>query len=435
VARVLTKQDSHGDVDEESVDPHNRHFATWLMNGAAGDESKLFVFAMGNLVHCAGDATSQGMLVQHLAVRAHLGEMDVVVGVMDDHPGGENEALVEGGLEFMLPAFDYYLEMLDEFVLSPAGFAELLDITAFYLDKYEEYFGLAVDRDRVEATLRSAFRDFPRDFPPCSPRAPWPLVRFARSGFRDVGALAEVSIDWNELLRVLGPILSPAFWNTYYDEEFFDYSATMLLGFENGQAFFDWFPNWSPGMMKSSVIQSLAYYLPGELQTEDGLFLRDLIWYDPSGAGDPLTEIDATNPPDSLTIALGLYVVPGRTSAEQTITVRVREDSPEAPVVAQATFEFATDPWEYAGDEPVTPVVGPTFDPQPSIAVGAGGFFAELVRGDDPNGPAYFTTNWEVYEQIEEIDMTKVAYTSQYAVYGQWPHSLEIVYPRKEAGQ
>ncbi|HPM78886.1 MAG TPA: hypothetical protein PK961_17490, partial [bacterium] len=383
------------------------------------------------LMHNCGDIVAQDMLVQHLAVRGRLGELDIVVGSFDDHAAGEVETLIEGGLEFMEPAFDIYWEMIDYFFLHEDGRRRLLEATNFYLAMYEEYFGVRVKiSPRRAAQWAAYFLADPRRIP-VAHNGGEAVYRFALSGFTDPTPFADLTIDWDELLRLLtGPAITPAFWDTYYAEDFYLLSPTMMLTFAAGQGYYDVFPNWSAKMMKSGVIQSLAHYLPEQLTVEDGRFVLDLNWY-PNDALVSITSIEAISPPATVTLEVVLYDVPGRTSTENAVTLRVREDSPDATPIASASADVYVDPWTYDVNEPATLSV--EFSPAASIANGATGFIAELSLGDDPQALPYFTTDWSIYAQIDEIDMSKQAYTMQYSTYGHWPYSLFIEYPPDSA--
>lgn len=431
IARVLVDlDDAPGKVDENMVDPHNRHFNSYLLDDALAlypQQQWKLAFALGNLMHNAGDIVAQDMLVQHLAVRGRIGELDVVVGYFDDYPAGEVETFIEGALEFMEPAFDIYREMVDHFLLNEDGRRRLLEVTNFYLAMYEDYFGVRVKMSPQRAAKWVAyFLADPRRIP-ATHHGGEALYRFALSGCADPTPLADLSIDWDELLRLLGgPAITPAYWDTYYDEGYYLLPPTILLTFANGQGYYDVFPNWSAKMMKSGVIQSLANYLPDQMTVEDGRFVMDMNWY-PNDALVSITSIEAVSPPATVTLQVVLYDVPGRSSTENTVTLRVREDSDDATLVASASADVHVDPWTYDVNAPTTLSV--EFAPAASIANGATGFIAELALGDDPQALPYFTTDWSLYNQIDEIDMTKQAYTLQYSTYGRWPYSLFIEYP------
>jgi hypothetical protein len=434
VARVITEQDA-GKVDENSVDPHNRHFVSWYLEQMLDqypDDPWMVAFAVGNHVHCAGDATAQDSLTQHMAVRWKFGELDLLTGTMDDHPGGENEAVLEGGMEIMLPAFDYYLELVDTFLTSPGGLAALTELVGNYLDHYETYFAVeaSMDRETAVARVREAFVDFPHRFPPCDRQAHPGVLAWARAGFTPEAALAK-GFDTDELLRAIGNgLLDGDMWALYFTEGFFDLTATMMLDFQEGQGYFDWFPNWSAQAMRSGAIQSLAAYLPGQMVVEDGRFLFGLAWYE-NDSMVPVTSIDATSPPATVTLAVTYFDTLGRTSSSDALFMRVREDSDDQTLIDADIFEEVNiDPWTYDVNGPVTLQL--TFDPSPAIAASATGIVAEIGPGDNNTGLPFLSTDWSVYEQIDEIDMTKDAYSFNYSTYGHWPHSLRIVYPAKE---
>lgn len=409
---------------------HLPEFNTFLLEQALveyPDDPWKVAFAAGNLIHCTGDIVAQDMLTQRLAVKAHTGELDVLVGYFDDHAGGEVEMLLEGGLEFMKPRFDLYLDMTRYFVLSEAGLAKLLAAVQWYLPLYEEYFNPAVGFDEDEAfEIAAYYLAHPRRIVPDPEMAG--LYNFAASGFTDVSGLKQVSFDLDELLRVIGEILKPAFWDTYYDEEFYLLSPYMRLTYEPGQAFYENFAIWTSKMMKSGMIQSLSYYLPEELATEGGRFVMELDWF--AGAGiTPITSISASDPPATVTLEVVLYDTPGDTAGDEVVMLRVREGSPSGALVAYDSANVAVDPFTYDVNEPAVLTV--TFDPAPSIANGAEGFFAELAHGDNPQALPYFTTDWSVYQQIDEIDMGKAAYLQQYSTYDHWPYSLNVVGDRE----
>ncbi|MDP8223974.1 MAG: hypothetical protein P9L99_11490 [Candidatus Lernaella stagnicola] len=432
IGRVLTDKAVLGKVDENSVDPHNRHFVTWLLNEALTDypaDEWRVAFAIGNHMHCAGDATAQDMLTQHMAVVWGLGEMDAITGTMDNHPGGENEAVLEGGLEFMEPAFSYYFELVDEFITSPGGLARLTQIVSYYLDRYAEYFSLEVDYepDALVGLIVDAFSDYPHNFPPCSANAQPEVLRWARSGFDNAQWAGAKGIDWDELGRVINNgLLEKDTWDRYFTEGFFAFSPQMMLDYHEGQGWYDYFPNWSAKAMKSGSIQSLSRALPQVLVPEDGRFLLDMNWYE-NDSTTPITSIDAASPPATVTLSLVLFDSHGRFLDDDSLMIRVREDSLDQTEVALQLFDdVSVDPWTYDVNGPLQVEVD--FDPSPAITNGATGLIVELIHGESSTGRPYFTTDWSVYEQIEGIDLTKDAYTLQYSTYGHWPYSLRINY-------
>ena len=421
--------DALGDAEADGAKGGNSHhpdFVTFVLDDALAiypNDPWKTVFAVGQLDHCTGDIVSQLMLVEHLAVRGNFGELDILPGLMDDHPGGEIEGIIEGGLEFTIPRYDIYIDMAKRFLFDAQGRKDLQAVIDYYLPLYQEYFPLAKRIDRRRAfQLALELLAHPREIVPPDVSRGW--YRFAVSGFTDASELAGVSFDLQELERVLPSLLSPDFWNTYNSEGFGALAPYLLLTYAPGQPFYDDFPIWIMQAMKSGVIQSLAYYLPDQLETEDGRFLMDESWYADHGA-TPVTSIDAASPPTTVTLSLTFYNVPGRTPTGDSVLIRIREDSTGGQVVASQYSAVGVDPWTYDTEGPVTVTVD--FDPGPSIAAGANGFFVELAHQDDPEALPYFTTNWSVYQQITAIDMTKACYTDQYSTYGNWPYSLQVI--------
>ena len=431
IARVLLNLpsgDARRGVDEDSVDPHNRHFNRYLLDQALADypeEPWRVAFAVGCLIHNTGDLVAQDLLVPHLAVRGGLGELDALPGLFDGGAGSEVEGLIEGGLEFMYPATNLYARLSRRFLGTVQGRDELGRICDHYFSEYTDYFELPAParRETSHAELEGMLGVIPWDIPNHGGDPRW--YRFARSGMRDVRAIDGLVIDWHEIARVFGgPAGTSAFWFTYWAEGYFLLSPAMMLTFREGQGYYDWFPNWSSRIMKSGVLQSLNTYLPGQFAVEDGRFVMDLVWRN-EATGQPITEIDASTPPARVSLTVWLFDVPGRSGADTRVTLRVVEDSDQGEVVAGAATTIDFPVWDA---EQVMPVaVAVEFAPALSIARGARGFHAELVPGEDLHGPAWFTSNWQPYAGIQEVDMSKEVYRRHYATYDRWPHSLRVV--------
>ncbi len=431
IARLLTYDNSGGAVlvDENLVDPHNRHFNRHLLNQALEifpeDDWKI-PFTTGCLLHNTGDLVAQDLLTQHMAVRSRTGELDILPGFYDDHAGGEVEGFVEGGLEIAHAESFLYRGMIFHFLIQPAGRADLLMVLEYYLEEYEQYFEVPLCPGPDEAFL---------GVEEILSGEPWSLLApVARDAFNQLcgGYAARATfpgnglIDWSEVTRMYnGPASSRRFWSLYRTEGYSDLSPMILLTFDDGQGYFDNFPNWSSKMMKSGAIQSLNAYLPDELEPEDGRFLSELEWLD-DDTGGSIVSIDPFDPPSSVTLSLALYETPGRTPGADTVSLRVREDSESGTLAAWTAGSARMDPWDIEGVAPV--VLAVSFDPGPYITNGAGGFFAEVGHGSNPEDRPWLTTDWSVYRRIDEIDMDKAAYTLQYSTYGHWPYSLEIAW-------
>jgi hypothetical protein len=430
IQRVLLDQAASG---SPSGEPHNRDFNIFLLDQALADypnDPWKVAFAVGNLLHNTGDLVSQSMLVQHLAVRGWTGELDMVIGPSDMHPGNEVESLVEIGLELAHPALDLYAGLVSNFLGSPDARTHLQEIHDFYTDQWDTYFSgsKSTPAGDIEA-VKSILRDIRTNLLfAANPNA---VSVFAASGLINYKSAATTSVDWAEVSRLFStPVATSDFWDVYYTEGYFLLSPTIMLSFEPGQGYFDFFPNWSTKMMKSGSLQSLAHYLPGVLDVEDGRFFSEISWKN-NDTQRVITSVDSDALPSSITLTVTFFDVPGRTGAGDDMTIVIREDSAGKAIVATATDAIGMDPWNY--DANGLQSLSVTFSPSLALSGQAQGLFVELIQGNNPADLPYFTTDWSVYEQITEIDTSKAAYTNQYSTYGHWPYSLKINSPEKRA--
>lgn len=414
IARVIMDKDK---VDEGLNDPHNRHLNYFLLQDALStypaDEWKV-AFAVGCLLHNTGDLVAQDMICQRMGVEAHLGEMDVFPGIADA-TGSEVEGLIEGGMEFIFPALWLYTGMFSHFFLDLDGLADLSEVHAYYQTIWNDFFTKEFKGSFTD--LLVAIDDFnPNHYA-------WSQMTGLESFWNDLATgKASFTVDWSEFISVMvSAVLNPDFWNIYYDEGYFELSPTIMLTFEPGQGYFDHFPNWSSNMKKAGVINSLAYYLPGILEEDNGRFVWDLYWTNDDN-GQKITSINTGASPSSITLTVVFWDVPGRSSTEDTVTIRVREDSPSSNILAIFSGDVGIDPWTYDVNDPAS--LSFSFDPSGAIGGDAAGLIVEIANGIDPAALPFFTTDWGVYEQITQLDMTKDVYTTHHATYGIWPHSL-----------
>lgn len=422
IARVIMNKDK---VDEGLNDPHNRHLNYFILEDALSTypaEEWKVAFAVGCLLHNTGDIVAQDFLCQRMGVAAHLGEMDVFPGTANT-TGTEVEGLIEGGLEFAFPALWIYTGMFSHFIADPTGLIALADVFAHYQTLWNDFFAKEFDGDFAD--IIETMNNFNPD------NFAWSRTFWLDSMIMDIASgKASFSVDWSEFFAVLfSAVLNPDFWNIYYDEGYFELSPTIMLSFEPGQGYFDNFPNWSAKMKKAGVINSLAFYLPGILEEDNGRFVMDQRWTNDDN-GQNITSINTAAPPSSITLSVAFWDVPGRSSNEDVVTIRIREDSPAAVVVATVSGNVGVDPWTYDINDPA--FLSISFDPSSAIAGGAAGLIVEIANGDDPLALPFFTTDWSVYEQITQLDMTKAAYTTNHSTYGKWPYSLLFETARKD---
>ena len=414
-------------VDEHYVNPHNRHLNIYMLEQALAqyptDPWKV-AFAVGCLLHNTGDLVSQDMFTQHLAARAWTGELNVFNGIMDDHVGGENEGLVEAGLEIAFPALDLYLDMADHFILDPDGRARLQETYDFFAQIWDDFFADPAAAPEPEGFDHVIWElaDLRRIVIPEGVTAV--QLSGLALGLAETHSAGKSLINWGELVRMLsGPLATPGFFDMYYDEGYFDLSPTIMLTFEPGQGCFDYLPNWSSKIMRSGSIISLNSYLPDHLAYEDGIFIYDQKWIS-TNTGEPVFFVDATAASEPVTLIMKVFMIPGRTPTDDVVTMRIREDTPERQVVAAVSGNVYMDAFEPGTYVPITLSVG--FTPAESIGRNARGFFAELAHGEDPEALPFFTTDWSLYQRIDVIDFSADAYVWNYSTYNHWPFSLKV---------
>ncbi|MCB9476920.1 MAG: hypothetical protein H6685_08610 [Deltaproteobacteria bacterium] len=428
LARILVDSGAIGTgVDEGMVDPHNRHLNYFMLQDAidSGEEWKI-AFAVGCLMHNVGDSISQGMLVEHMNVRGHLGEMDLLPGTYDDHPGGETEGLIEGGMEVVHLDLGAYLGMAFHFLIGSGGSARLTEVLDYYNEIWSSFFGQAsAVRPGSIKDLRYMLGDLAHRTPPCNHHA---AMRYLADPTPDplLSPDAVAAINQAELDRVFGgPAGTAEWWNIYYDEGYHDLAPFALLTYAPGQGYYDNLPNWSSKMMKSGSMQGLNEYLPGEMAVEDGWFVSDLYWVDDT-TGHRITSYDADANSSSVTAYVSVYAAPGRTKTTDRITFTADIVQLGGNTVPYGHFpvNFVVDPMDVDGFAPQTITI--TVDA--TALNSAQAVHLSLSDGgvNDGNLP-FFTTDWSGYDGIDEVDMSSAAY-DQYATFDLWPQSLRVTH-------
>eukprot|EP01028_Stygiella_incarcerata_P005126 TRINITY_DN2194_c0_g1_i2.p1 TRINITY_DN2194_c0_g1~~TRINITY_DN2194_c0_g1_i2.p1 ORF type:complete len:533 (+),score=129.27 TRINITY_DN2194_c0_g1_i2:221-1819(+) len=408
-------------VDEGSVDPHNRHFNSFMLANAMQtyptDAWKVALSA-GCLMHCSGDLVSQSMLVPHLSVRGGVGALNAIEGTDEAAPDGMLEDFIEGGLEIVFPDFSLYLGLADTFLVHKDGRKLLEDIISFYFEQYDEYFKLHILDDlkekwdhimqEIENIIHHLIHgEWIGASHPKETRQLLSILLQSHSEPKSrstMEAKSNIRINWKEVDRLLhSPIVHHDWWNAYFSEGFHDLSAAIMMSFEDGQGYYDNIPNWSATVMRGGVLNALAQFVQGNatMEVEDGIFVLDMRWTDMQ-THKSIRSISRSNPPSSVDLDVVLFSVPGRkTSTETHFTMRVRcDDGDESQVVQYVPFTFTVDPLDVAHYDPVT--VSLQFDPSAALkSSSCNGFTMELAHGNDKISirPPYFTSNWETYTE------------------------------------
>lgn len=419
-------------LPDRYFEPHDRFFA-WHVYEKAVDEYGAdpwkLAFAVGYLMHVGGDTSAQVIVTPRLAVRGGWGELSVFDGVYDDHPGGENELLVEGWLDILYGDFSHLIELFNVFVVD----AHLDEVLDFYREAGEEYFGPPPTQD--VAADRAAARRFLEDLEWVARNAVGDPLIDARLWI-DAGMMERVyhgpaaaaagglinGEEWNRLIE--GPAFAdPAFWDEY-PESYKDLGPTYVREFEPGGGWYDNWPTWTAETMKAGSLESLAGLREDVYRSEADIMVYDLDWTD--GDDHALPQIDAGDPPDALRARVELFVT---ADVDTTVTARIRRhivgvDPAADPIVASASVDLDFSPFD--GDTVDRPVLTVEAEPVGDMD-DTWGFVLDLVTEDEPDKP-FFTTNFDAFFSLEAVDVTGIgAYELLYDTYDKWPRSVRVI--------
>ncbi len=395
-------------------------------------------FALGYLLHICGDISAQLFVTQRFAVLGKWGELSVIEGVMDDHPGGENELLVEAWLEIEFADLSQYVYLLS-FFLQGTRLDEVLD---FYNTSFTDFCGGTAMGDVDMAQQRLIVVQMMSDwveFAESQNGDPWhDLVAAWRAGIGLDGQSLILDrqsslINERELTRLLeGPTFSdPDFWNLYPDQ-YKELGPTILRVFEPGENWYDVWPTWSAQTMSAASIGSLAHFLPDLFHPDADVIVWDVAWTD--GEGAPLSEVDAMNLPAQICCEVELYAT---SEVARTVSARIRRhivgvDPGADPILGSESVSFGHDPYAYSttdlADVRVCVDPGGTTDD-------AWGYVMDLVTASYPDKP-FFTTNFGAFYAVGEIDILGLtSYQTIYDTYEKWPRSIRLTGQEFALGQ
>jgi hypothetical protein len=413
-------------------DPHDEPFGYYLFERGVDESGQApwkQAFALGYLMHICGDISAQLFVTQRFAVLGEWGELSVFAGVMDDHPGGENEMLAEAWLEIEFADLSQYLRLLI-FFLQGTRLDEVLD---FYNTSFADFcVGTAssnVDIARQRLIVIEKMTDW-IDFAERKNGDLWhDLLAAWRAGIGLDGQSLTPDrqsglINERELTRLLeGPTFSdPEFWDMYPDQ-YKELGPTILRAFEPGENWYDVWPTWSAQTMSAASIGSLAHFLPDLFHPDADIIVWDVAWTD--GEGAPLSEVDAQSLPAQICCEVEIYTT---SEVARTVSARIRRhmvgvDPGADPILGSESVSFEHDPYAYSTTDLAT--VQACVDPG-GMTDDTWGYVMDLVTGSYPD-KAFFTTNFEAFYAIGEIDILGLtSYQTIYDTYDKWPRSIRL---------
>ncbi len=427
---------------------HNRPFARHLLLNVATDpavDMDLRAVALGLASHVCSDVAAQVFAVPMFAADGQVGAADVMVGLMDDRPDGENELLVEAVLDVYFGDVQSFLGLYDHFQPDPPQPARLVRALDFWLGEAAGYFGagsigdataikveIADTLGRVAAQLTPERRDLFVDA--VDMISTWPLadVVAAADGLGLLDELVtqgyEVEVDYVELFRLQD--VSPFFGDEHHFDGYVQWlhalGPAILADEARGVPWLDTWPVWHPQPLAVSTVQSLAGLDALDFGRRADIGIFDL-WWEDADSGEPLTAVDTADPPARVRLVATLFPYAPTTTP---VLLQIRKSGPATtdygagPVLAATRVDLDWSPLTWAGQAPVEVTVEATLDA--SALIWATGLHAELATPVGDDATPVFTTSWEPFARMDGWDMDRAVYADQFSSFDHWPAGVAV---------
>ncbi len=389
-------------------------------------------FARGYIQHICTDISAQLFQTQAMTIASGLGEVDLFDGVNDDHPGAENELLVEAGIDLFYGDVNLLIDLIDYFVLDPfQGDARLQLVVDFWWETAYDLYGSGIIS---QADLEDQIDDYVRLITKYQVLIRERLIDllFMRVRRNSLGDLLEdwmtaadkylsrqpdatLQMDLDELHRLEDtPMFAERGYLSWYFDEFQWLGPAIHQGFDESGLWYQAWPTWDGTVMRSTGIQGLAVAWPERFNGTYEIVVSKARFLDAS-SGTVLSSIADNDPPARIIAQLEVY---GTVPVAASVTLRVVRDLPGGYSADQAcpgteTTRFLDmDPADY-GQVP-RPVLEATFDP--SACTGdADALYIEAILADTDEGRPFYTANWEAFDGIPGRDITQAPYQNMYA--------------------
>lgn len=422
---------------------HDRGFALHLL-GVAADPARSLAdraLALGCAAHVASDVAAQLFAVPHFVSGGRVGAADVLVGVSDDRPDGENELLVELILDVYFGDVQLLLDMYDWFQPQPPAPERADAALGFWLAEAVAYFGAETVGDPavVSAAIQAELARFAETLTPGRRDqlvSGLELLRDENLG--DVVLVAgglglltglapeetPVELDRQELARLqeAGPFFGDRAHFDGYPQWLHRLGPTILVDTAHGRPWLENWRTWQAEPMAAATITSLAGAVGDGFAARADLGVSAVAWEDPA-TGAPIAMIDAAAPPARVRLVVDIFPL---AEVGAPLRLSVRKAIPGGTYFAGAVLASVDVPtawsplsWEGAPPRRVSVEVELAGD----ALVGAAGLHAELA-GDGIT----FTSAWEPFAALAAAGwpMDRPVYTSQFGTYGRWPGSLPV---------
>ncbi len=428
-------------IDGLGFSSHDRALAIALLDAAEPYRDThpwKVAFARGYIQHICTDISAQLFQTQAMNIASGLGEVDLFDGMDDDHPGAEDELLVEAGIDLFYGDVDLLLDILDYFVLDPFQHdARLQQVVDFWWETAEALYGAGIIS---QADLEDQIDEYVHLVTKYQVLIRENLIDllFLRLRRQSLGDLLEdwmtkadrylsrqpdapMQMDLDELHRLEDtPMFSDRRYLSWYFDDFQWLGPTIHQHFDTGDLWYREWPTWDGQIMRATGIQGLAMAWPERFDGSWEVIVSSARFVD-AASGHALGSLSQGNLPGTVLAQVEVYAT---VPVDTWIRVRVMRDLPGGYTADEVCGDLETserielDPAEY--HVVPRPVLEIAFDPAECVP-GADGIYLEAVLGDVEGGKPFYTANWEAFEGIPGRDITQAPYRNLYAPPDQRP--------------
>jgi hypothetical protein len=408
---------------------HSKALSYHLLENAPADRPDLRLFALGHLIHLAGDATAEVFVSPWVWAAHPLGVYDLFVG--GDNSRGESETIMEGFSEITLGSWDPVVDVLYDFYLEGEEARGRMDaILEWYCEQGKAQTGGDNDCQQVRLeifekldTANELLGTLTRDegkafFHNLMNRPPDDLIWLFTGGLLQslIGSSLDPSAHapW-EVRRFKDGIFGDEQWWEFYEESFADMAPAFTRDHLETQNT-SW-PEYNGGALAGGNHQSVMQFLPERYSYGEGLIVDQLLWLGSDGQPvDKVTVDGGTSRHSAQVRFFGTLPVAG------TVRGVVRKDRPgflatDDEVLGEATLEVDIRPNSYTTEGRSMLTI--EFDAHPDEALG---YYVELLLDDEPL--PWFTSSWDALWSIEEAPLFWGLYRDNFGTYDRFPGSL-----------
>ena len=384
------------------IDSHNREFVNYILESAEQeyladptnpDLQKKLAWAVGIMIHAAGDIAAQNIVVPYYM--SLLVEAAILSNTRwDNHAGGYAEGIIEAINDVRQASASFYLDLLADYL----GQDRLSEMLGWYNQYEAEYCGKSGQEPNLAERYSYVFN----------------RVIMISQG-RIIGQEYQLDTDqtavivnWDEVYRIIFDLHifnNQLFWSEF-DDHFTNLGWQIMRRIHPGENWYDW-PNWSATAMCGGAMQGMVNLLGEYLPNYQGY--ADLLVYN-SGFndryGNPIDQINRLDPP---AIVWGWVELSSLYIDPVNVVFNVYLDGAGVdPIACHQEMAIEEDPFDGSKIK-----LECSFDPSEFNGIKARGFYPVLLV----NGKIIFTGNLhDIFEYVDQIDLSVPAY-DKYCTY------------------